>query len=175
MDDKGNSPCGIQQCNMTPCVGSGSTFKSLDGTTPIAPWSGGGLTQQYGTSTPEGGVSCSICTSGAAPEWGMNHGRWNPDSGTAITDTYTWCRQLENSQSSFFNTCNDCMIGSDGDGTGKCAGGCEAHQADDACWGWSRWICKCPPNRDTCGCKNQEGGNCTNGTGPAPKAAQPRS
>ena len=177
MDDKGNSPCGIQQCNMTPCVGSGSTFKSLSGTTPIAPWSSATLSQQYGTSTPEGGVSCSICTSGAAPGWGMNHGSWNPDSGDAITDTYTWCQQLANSQSSFFNTCNDCAMNDTvGDGTGECADGCEAHQADNACfWGWNRYICKCPPNRTKCGCKDQEGGDCTNGTGTAPKAAQPRS
>ena len=112
---RGDHPCERTQCNKTPCVGRGSTFKTGTG---VVPSSG----QEYGTKLTDGtgGVSCTPCsTSSATISIGDN---WSSADGHSLARTN--CTKYADSEKKYYQACNCTTSDSCDTGTYIDCGGC---------------------------------------------------
>ena len=132
------------------CAGQGSgtggriAFNSGSNTTPS---DGQEFARHPGGSLPgDGTYVCVECETGDFDRWtSSDNDDWVPESG-ADNPVRQWknCKQDRNSMPQTWWTCNDCSIGTDGSGVGKCKTGCIATESTSACWFGERYICVCP-------------------------------
>ncbi len=106
---------------------------------------------------------CVECSSGDFDTWAPSseNDAWKPASGVnAPIRQWRNCKQDRNSMPQTWWTCNDCWIGTNGSGVGKCATGCVATESTDACIVPGRWICTCPDETTDVAnaCKGGKGG-----------------
>jgi hypothetical protein len=116
----------IYPCNTTPCSGSGNTFQTGPKNTPHAD-------QEYGTVLPDGGVSCTPCTTDSDKKF-EDDGLWKKANGISLARRN--CRQLNDTEPVNVKKCG-CTLSSSCDKGGGTLG-------DDGVWK--------NPGRDCGGC-----------------------
>jgi len=149
LPDKGNSECGRAPCGATMCAGQGTGTGgriAFNTGSNRPPSEGQEFARHPGGSLPgDGTYVCNECSSGDFDTWNSTDSSWETASGVNNpVRSWTNCKQDRNSMPQTWWTCNDCTIGTDGSGVGKCKTGCVSAKSTSACWFGDRYICVCP-------------------------------